>query len=449
MFRVANIVVSSLALSIALTACGDWILGSGGLTGLSKERASLRGNIMVGYQGWFTAPGDGNSSDLWVHWSRNHVPPAGQGELTVEMYPDLSEFDPKELAASPAMSMPDGSPAYFYSGRNEAVIRRHFEWMRQYRIDGAYVQRFVSVLERNEQIARHKDAVLWGAKDAAEKTGRAFCVTYDVSGASEDFWSTLKEDWKRLVDEGIVTSPNYLQHDGKPLVMIWGMGFVNGVHPPEDARQAVEIVDWFHQAPESGGRYNAAVMGGVPSYWRNLERDSRTDSSWMDYYLSLDVLSPWAVGRFGDEAGADHFHQTVTKQDLAFLADKGVDYMPVVWPGFSWRNLMQTRGQEKPLNQIPRNAGRFMWRQAHQAVDAGASMLYVAMFDEVDEATAIYKIAADASQVPAQGTWLTLDADGYALPNDWYLQVTEKVGQLLRGEIARSEQLPLDLPLKR
>ena len=63
--------------------------------------------------------------------------------------------------------------------------------------------------------------------------------------------------------------------------------------------------------------------------------------------------------------------------------------MPVIFPGFSWHNLKATL----PLNQIPRNGGTFYWRQVYNAISAGCTMLYGAMFDEVDEGTAMFKMA--------------------------------------------------------
>ena len=59
------------------------------------------------------------------------------------------------------------------------------------------------------------------------------------------------------------------------------------------------------------------------------------------------------------------------------------------------------------FNQIPRRCGRFLWRQVSNALGAGASMLFGAMFDEVDEGTAMFKVqpsAADAlvAGVPAR-----------------------------------------------
>ena len=54
-------------------------------------------------------------------------------------------------------------------------------------------------------------------------------------------------------------------------------------------------------------------------------------------------------------------------------------------------------------------------------------MLKIAMFDEVNEGTAMFKAASRRSDAPDQGYWLTLDADGTALPSDWYLRLAGKI----------------------
>jgi hypothetical protein len=43
------------------------------------------------------------------------------------------------------------------------------------------------------------------------------------------------------------------------------------------------------------------------------------------------------------------------------------------------------------VGSIPRLSGRFYWQQISTAINAGATMLYVALFDEVNEGTAIFK----------------------------------------------------------
>lgn len=100
--------------------------------------------------------------------------------------------------------------------------------------------------------------------------------------------------------------------------------------------------------------------------------------------------------------------------------------MPVVFPGFSWHNMM---GGE--LNQIPRLKGQFLWSQFLNAKKAGASMVYVAMFDEVDEGTAIFKCSNYIPQGKAS-QFLTYDG----LPGDYYLKIVGEGTKLIRADTA-------------
>jgi hypothetical protein len=101
----------------------------------------------------------------------------------------------------------------------------------------------------------------------------------------------------------------------------------------------------------------------------------------------------------------------------------------VIFPGFSWHNLQKRHGREASLNQIPRRGGEFLWAQAAAVRRSGAGMVYVAMFDEVDEATAIFKVSND----PPVGDSPFLTYEG--LPADHYLWLTGQIGRLMRGEI--------------
>ena len=50
-----------------------------------------------------------------------------------------------------------------------------------------------------------------------------------------------------------------------------------------------------------------------------------------------------------------------------------------------------------PLNPYPRFGGRFYWHQARNLLEAAnVTALYTAMFDEVDEGTAMFKLAGIA-----------------------------------------------------
>jgi hypothetical protein len=148
-----------------------------------------------------------------------------------------------------------------------------------------------------------------------------------------------------------------------------------------------------------------------------------------------DIVSPWAVGRFGAPADAARLGRDVIGPDVSWAGEHKVNYLPVVFPGFSWHNLQKSRGRESPLDQIPRRKGEFFWAQAVAAKRAGADMLYVAMFDEIDEGTAIFKLAAD----PPIGASPFVKLEG--VPPDHYLWLAGQMGRLLRAEL-KDEAMP-------
>ena len=396
------------------------------------DSTTLTNKIMCGYQGWFTAAGDDNPFNLWIHWRKDHSTTPDGTDLRVDMYPDLSEFDADELF--PTLMTINGATASLYSGRTYKTVNRHVRWMKEYGIDGVFAQLFIQSFNDTAYL-NHMKAVRQNLLTSCEEYGRVMAAMYDISGASEsDFWDKMKSDWINIVDSGMTTNSRYLKHNGKPVVGIWGFGFKDGVHPPVDPVIALSIINWF----KTNENYSATVFGGVPGYWRTLDNDSRTDSRWTDVYHAFDVISPWTVGRYNNNSGADSWKNSRIIPDLAETDSIGIDYSPVIWPGFSWKNLTGSAG-----NLIPREGGNFFWRQAYNSVSAGANMIYVAMFDEVDEATAIYKIAPTAAEAPDQGYWLTLDADGYSLPSDWYLRLTYEIEKMLRDNTP-SPTLPTD-----
>ncbi|MEQ9307535.1 MAG: NBR1-Ig-like domain-containing protein, partial [Marinoscillum sp.] len=147
----------------------------------------------------------------------------------------------------------------------------------------------------------------------------------------------------------------------------------------------------------------------------------------------------WTVGRYGF-SGVDNWKTSKIVPDLSDCNSRGKDYMPVIWPGFSWLNL-----HGGTFNQHPRYGGDFYWKQAYNAIDAGADFVYVAMFDEVDEGTAMFKIAETEADLPAQlsSTLVTLDEDGESLPSDWYLQLADETQKMLDGTTGLSSTIPI------
>ncbi|MBI5526459.1 MAG: hypothetical protein HY897_08995 [Deltaproteobacteria bacterium] len=397
------------------------------------DASTMEKKLLMGYQGWFYAPGDGSPINHWVHWFRSPSDPSAQN-ATFDLWPDLSELDADELYAT-NMTMPAGGAARLYSAWTQKTVVRHFGWMEDNGIDGVLLQRFASEL-RDPRFLTARDQVTRNVRAGAEAHGRVFAIEYDISGMNEaNIPDDLKNDWRHLVDDlGVTQSPRYLRHKGKPVLFVWGFGFDDR---PGTPAQASDLIGWFKSG--AGANYQVTLAGGVPTHWRALTGDSKTDPAWLPVYRSYDIINPWAVGRYADDKGADDFKKNQIAPDLADAKAHGVEYMPVIFPGFSWHNLFP----QNPPNQIPRRGGRFYWRQAYNAVSAGTTMIFSAMFDEVDEGTAMMKAAPTQNDVPNEGTFLSLDADGEALPNDWYLRLAGEASKMLRGEIPASTTMPI------
>lgn len=379
------------------------------------DPSSLDGKVLLGYQGWFRCPGGGTMGTNWSHWA-NGAPTAAS--LVIDMYPDLREFDPGETCAVPGMSI-GANPATLFSSGKSRTVARHFEWMQHYGLDGVLLQRFVTDIPGSRNSG---DAVLKNVMAAAERYGRVFAIEYDISGANPaTVASVLQQDWRYLVETHKVTAhPRYLRHNGKPVVSVWGIGLNDTRHPPSTPDAALALIRWFQA--EAG----VAYIGGTPAYWRTFSNDAATDPRWTEVYQAMDGIQPWTVGRYATLADINRWQTTRLLPDLAETTKTGQLYMPVIFPGFSWFNLNRTARQ----NQIPRLRGEFLWRQAYNAKAAGARMLKIAMFDEVNESTAMFKLAPRREDAPDQGFWLTLDADGFTLPSDWYLRLA---GEITRG----------------
>jgi hypothetical protein len=386
------------------------------------DGSTMDRKLLFGYQGWFGCPEDGSPLRRWEHWFGPGPAPGGSS-LRVDMWPDVSEVPPGARCATP-LGLPDGRVAEVYSAYVPAAVDVHFRWLADYGLPGVLLRRFTARLD-DAAMLTFRDAVARNVRAGAEAHGRVFAVMYDISGhQASTLVRDIARDWKHLVDTlRLTSSDRYLRHAGRPLVAIWGFGFRDRPGAPE---QAAELIAFFRGNPEP--RYRATVLGGVPAGWRTLTRDSRTDAAWASVYRSYDAISPWTVGRFRDDAGARRYYAEHAGPDLDEARRHGIAYMPVLFPGFSWHNM----NPGAPLNEIPRRGGRFFWSQVEQAVAAGNTMLYAAMFDEVDEGTAMFKVAADAAGAPTGAPGVTLDMDGVPVPADWYLRLAREAQLKLR-----------------
>ena len=390
------------------------------------DTGTMTGKVMCGYQGWFTCPGDGSGRG-WFHWGRDVFEP---GNCTIDLWPDMTEYDKEERHPTP-FKFADGSPAYVFSSMNPKTVSRHFKWMRDYGIDGVFVQRFVTETLGEKQLL-HANTALVNCREGANRYGRMYAVMYDLSGLRKGQIRLVIEDWKMLVDKMRLTKDAkdhaYIHHNGKPVVAVWGIGF-NKQNSTLD--ECLELVNFLKDDPTYGGN---TVMLGLPTYWRTLTNDSVNNPNLHKIVERGDIVSPWMVGRVRNLPDINEFaYVRIWKADMQWCREHKKDYLPVVFPGFSWTNL---KHDPSAFNDIPRLKGQFLWHQYYVAKMCGATMIYQAMFDEVDEGTAIFKCTNN----PPVGASKLLTYEG--LPSDYYLWLVGQGGKMLRGEIPISDEIP-------
>lgn len=439
------------------------------------------GLVMAGYQGWFGAPGDGcphsdHSNTEWYHYREHDMFKPGVLRNSIDFWPDMSEYTVKytpggegvgTAGTSATFMLPNGQPAQVYSAFDESSVLLHFKWMKDYGLDGVFMQRFVGEVVNNPDGKTHFDKVLQSAMKGSNDYQRAICVMYDLGGYepnSNNNTVAVLADAKAIMDKYSLLDRNqqkfYLYEGGKPLITLWGVGFNDG--RPYKMSDIKELMDGLETMGFS-------IMLGVPTYWRSMTNDALSGAEGLamqELIKRAKVIMPWFVGRY-DNNSFPNFH-TLIEDDVTWCNKEGIGYAPLCFPGSADRNM-------HPNNSVqPRLGGTFLWNQMYHGIKSGAKMLYIAMFDEIDEGTAIYKclnqkdvpnnesedtyyvtysqkstgeqsysVSAEAKPVTGDVKWsrtnheLEVKFTGIEneLPTDHYLWLTGEGKKMLRGEI--------------
>ncbi len=420
----------------------------------------IRGRIVVGYQGWYAADGDGAGIGFFHYRGKWGFWP---GQCCIDYWPDVSECGEDEKRQT-MFKHRDGTAAHVYSAFNQATVARHLAWMREFDIGGAFLQRF-AVDTKNDKVRAFRDKVLENVRGGSNRHGVPWALMYDLTGlAAGEIEGVLVPDLRRLLERHDFRHDRYYLHfKGRPLIGIWGVGFNDGRQ--YSLAEIDRLVERLHGRPAAGplkrglrtgddtasddsnraadGAPDAelggwAVFLGVPYWWRELHRDAVGDPALHTLIAKADIVSPWSVGRYDTPANARLSMAWHVTTDRKWLGDKGVAYCPVVFPGFSWHNL-HARAADKPLDQIPRRGGDFYTAQLDSAIAGNAGMIYVAMFDEMDEGTCIFNVSQD----PPVGTSPFLTYDGR--PADHYLKLTRDAARKLIDNTAQPHS---DLPAR-
>ncbi|CAM5275286.1 hypothetical protein SAVIM338S_00047 [Streptomyces avidinii] len=368
------------------------------------------GKVTVGYQGWFACAGDGAPINGWWHWSQNWGQTPSTSNKAIAAWPDVRDYPTTYRTAFGNLG--NGQPASLFSSHDQSTVDVHFRWMKQYGIDTAALQRFNPTGGEGPT----RDAMVGKVRGAAESQGVKFYVMYDVSDWTS-MQSDIKADWTNKMRTH-TASPAYARQNDRPVVCVWGFGF-NDNQRPFTPDACLDVVNWF----KAQGCY---VIGGVPTWWRTGDRDSRAGFSAV--YYAFDMLSPWMVGRIGNAGDADNFYNVATVPDLAECAAHGIDYQPCVLPG--------------GVSERQRAHGDFMWRQFYNMGRARVPSVYVSMFDEYNEGNQIAKTSESQVWVPTGSGFLALDEDGTACSSDYYLRLTGDGGRMLKGQIALTAVRP-------
>jgi hypothetical protein len=398
------------------------------------DTSTLSNKIVCGYQGWHNAEGDG--ADIgWTHYrfTKGFAP----GSTCVDYWPDVSELDADEKFAT-SFRKEDGSVAYVPSSFVKKTGIRHCKWMEDYGLDALFIQRFAGPSIRDANLFNHNNTVLRNIREGCNLYGRAYVVMYDLSGLEADKLESLKLDWMRLVDNMGVTRDAgdhaYLHHRGKPLVAVWGIGFGSGKEETKGKRafsldSQREFLNFLKNDPKYGG---CSLMIGIPTAWRTQTRDATSDPKLLEICKEVDVLSPWTVGRYKTIEEVSAHAKNYYEGDVAWCKENNLDFLPVVFPGFSWHN----KTPAKKMDEIPRQGGKFLWSQYAALKKLGIPMVYQAMFDEMDEGTQIFKV----DQNPPVGESPFLTYEGQA--NDYYLWLVGQAKKMIVGELPFTDLMP-------
>ena len=395
------------------SAAGGASAGAAGSGGTSASSGDIVGKVTVGYQGWFNAVGDGAGiNPPWWHWTPNRELPTPTNS-GIKSWPDVSELTKTYATGYPNLS--NGSAAKLYSNWDASSVATQIKWMKDYGIDTIALQRFGDFRGTGEA----RNVVAGHVRDAAQTHGRKFYIMYDISGWTS-FQADLKADWTdHIVGELHLTdSPAYAKQDGKPVVCIWGLGFLDR---PGTVETSLDIINYFKQK----GMY---VIGGVGNDWRAANGMRWSKAGFSSVYDALDAVTPWMVGVIGDNASSDNNRKDYNEGDVAYLHQRGKHYQPCVLPG--------------DLQEKQRHHGDFMWHQFYNMVQIGADGLYISMYDEYNEGNQIAKTAATSASIPAGSSFVTLDEDGTKCSSDYYLRLTADGGKLLRKQIPLSATRP-------
>jgi len=160
--------------------------------------------------------------------------------------------------------------------------------MVKYKIDGIFVQRFFDAATPSNEFYNNFLFVLNTVRQMAEKYNKFFAVEYDLSGKSADwdpavYTPILQDDYVNILAP-LFQSPNYIYHNGQPVVEIWGVG-INQDGP--NGQKFGDIITAFKNANEK-----PYVVIGIPHNWLDYGQADNDPNGYWEAFQTADCLQP-------------------------------------------------------------------------------------------------------------------------------------------------------------
>lgn len=115
-----------------------------------------------------------------INYRENDMFEPGVLRNSIDFWPDMKEYEKQYTPGK--FKYPNGEVATVYSAYDESSVLLHFKWMKEYGLDGVFMQRFVGEVINNPDGKDHFDKVLESAMKGSNTYQRAICVMYDLGG---------------------------------------------------------------------------------------------------------------------------------------------------------------------------------------------------------------------------------------------------------------------------
>lgn len=385
-----------------------------------SRSGDIVGKVVVGYAAYYGAEGDGSPQDksasMWSRWNVQGEAP-NRSQIQFEMFPDLREYS--QLYNISFNNSPSGHRAQLFSSWDNSTIDLHFNWMRIYNIDVVALERRGENLTSNKNNAiEWSDGIAVRVQKYAEKHDLKFYITYRLKRWL-NFATEFMSDLDHVKGLGVFNSAAYAKQDGKLVIGVRDISFVHSESPKDAASVGVILSNLRSQ-----GFY---IIGGVPNGFLTGGDDTAPGFS----YADLDMYQPDTLRLFKGVNDVVSFRLRMrTIRDSS--RRNGHDYQVVLYPGFGDSN---TRNDGTPFNEYPRLRGNLLWRQFVNMRELGLKNAYIYSFDGFKYASAIAKVAEDATQTPPGQNFVRLNDDGQHVSADFYLRLVAEGSRMMKGQV--------------